>query len=58
MDGQLSHDELSAVFDAGVKLTSLWPMMLDSFDAIVEQTKARGFTEEQARALVVSMFKR
>lgn len=37
-------------------LVEMWPLFLDGIEGMVEQTKARGFTEAQAREIVVSVF--
>lgn len=52
----LTEPETRAMLDSGAKLVDAWPVFLDALDGIVAQTKARGFSEEQARLIVTAIF--
>lgn len=51
----MSSDEINnaQALAAAESLVSMWPVMLDGIEGMVRQTMERGFTEREARALVV-----
>lgn len=44
--------------EAAQTLVDTWPLVLDGLDGIVKQTIERGFTPDQARAIVTGLFAR
>lgn len=48
-------EEIQAMtLNAAQQLVAMWPLMLDGIEGMVQQTIARGFTEREARVLVIS----
>jgi len=47
--------EHAAVAENAARMLDVWPVLLDAMDGLVAQTIARGYSVDQARALVIAV---
>lgn len=55
-DEEKRRDAALKASGAAQMLVEMWPNLLDGLEGMVAQTVARGFTPEQARTIVASVF--